>query len=717
VAVKNLMIVESPGKLGKLQDILGADWKVVASFGHIRDMPPDEMGVSPPSFVPRYTWIPGRPVPGKPGETYGSSKERVDRLKDLAEEAGAVYLATDPDREGESISWHLKECLKLKDPYRVTFNEVTPGTVRASVQNPRKIDANLVAAQEARRVLDRLVGYMVSPAISRVAGKRLSAGRVQSVALWLLVDRESQIRNFKSTRHYGASIGFGRDGADWMAEWQTIPDYASEDEPYYMNREVAARIAEIEAVIVIGYEEGPRRRGPPPPFKTSTFQQAASVTLGLTPAKAMEAAQALFDKGHITYHRTDNPNISEESFPLICEELKRRGLPAVEKQQKFKTTDDAQAGHPAITPTHWEAEEAGDNDAQKAVYRLIRLRALACQMPDAVYAVRTVKLQAVEPIDGKKPVYATKGRKLQTAGWLQLTSGDAAEENGGDDAEPENPVPALSIGDRLNVTGGKVLDKKTSAPPRYTEASLVKKLEEQGIGRPSTYAAIIANITTRDYAKTEGKFFTPTELGFEVIGALEGRFGFLEVGFTRDMEGDLDLIAKGQASYTKTIGRLYAELDSELAKIMAQIPTLKDTCPACKGQSIRVLTNSYLCDCGRFRVPRVLATVNITETMVHQLCTEGKVPYMDGFISNRSHKPFTAGLILTQGEGERIEVSFEFPPRPEVEYEHFCPQCGKGLVLHQGRKKGRAYKFWGCSGYRDGCEATYKDNDGAPLFE
>lgn len=715
MGIKNLMIVESPGKVDKLQAILGNEWKVAASFGHVRDMPPNDMGVAPPSFAPHYTWIPGRPVPGKPGQTFASSKERVDRLKDLAEQAEAVYLATDPDREGESISWHLKECLNLKNPYRVTFNEVTPGTVRASVENPRQIDAKLVAAQEARRVLDRLVGYMVSPTISRVAGKRLAAGRVQSVALWLLVDRERQIRDFKPTKHYGAQIGFGRDGTDWTAEWQTIPGYAKEDEPYYMNRSVAERVANIGSVTVTGYEEGPRRRAPPAPFKTSTFQQAASVTLGLTPAKAMEAAQALFDNGHITYHRTDNPNISEESFPLICGELARLGLQSVEKQRKYKTTDDAQAGHPAITPTHWEVENAGDSEAQQAVYRLIRLRALACQMPDAVYAVRTVTLLADDQIEGKQPVFSTRGRKLIEAGWLQLTNGDAAEEKGDQEAEAENPVPELTLGDRLSVTGGKVLDKRTSAPPRYTEASLVKKLEEQGIGRPSTYAAIIANITAREYAKTEKKYFCPTDLGFEVIAALEGRFGFLEVGFTREMEGELDLIAKGQASYTKTIGKLYANLDAELAKIMSGIPTLSETCPACKGQSIRVLSNSYLCDCGKFRVPRSLASLTITEAMVHALCTEGKVPYMDGFISNKS-KPFTAGLVLERGENDKIDVTFDFPPRPEVEYEYFCKECGAGLVLHQGRKRGRAYKFWGCSGYRDGCKASYEDSNGAPLF-
>ena len=276
-----LMIIESPGKIKKLEAILGGDWKVAASVGHVRDLPEREMGVEAPEFRPQY-------------ELTERGSSVVAKLKALAKQADAVYLATDPDREGESISWHLQQCLKLTNPQRVTFNEITSSAVKSALVAPRAIDIKRVAAQEARRVLDRLVGYMVSPKLSEEAGQRLSAGRVQSPAVRLVVERERQIRAFKQTVHFGATLFFADAKNEWSADWLTKPDFVTEDSPYFLDRAFAAAVAGVKAVKVLAFEDGQAKRSPPPPFTTSTLQQAASAALGMDPKAAMAAAQALY---------------------------------------------------------------------------------------------------------------------------------------------------------------------------------------------------------------------------------------------------------------------------------------------------------------------------------------------------------------------------------------------------------------------------------------
>jgi DNA topoisomerase-1 len=652
-----LMIIESPGKIAKLSAILGADWKIAASVGHVRDLPQKEMGVHAPDFRPHY-------------ELTERGSGVVAKLKALAKDADAVYLATDPDREGESISWHLQQCLKLPNPLRVTFNEITASAVRQALVKPRSIDVRRVAAQEARRVLDRLVGYMVSPELSNQAGIQLSAGRVQSVAVRLVVERERAIRAFKVTQHYGAALFFAGAKTPWRADWVTVPDYVSEDAPYFMDRAFAASVAAVKRVKVLSCDESNARRSPPPPFTTATMQQAASSALGLDPKKAMEVSQKLYEQGHITYHRTDNPNVSDEALPDIFAVATALGLDMADAPRRFKAKEGAQEGHPAITPTHWEVDEAGETPEQKALYKLIRLRAIACQLADAVYAVRTVRLQALDGPGDKPVTFEAKGRALVAEGWLKLLAGDQAEEES-DQKEPANPVPQVAVGAALDVERGELLDKKTRPLPRYTQATLIKKLEAEGVGRPATYAAIMDNIMTRGYVRIDKKFLVPTETGELINDSLTGHFEFIEVGFTREVEEDLDRIAQGERAYRAVIQRVYEKLQGELSTMQVSA-TPKHPCPDC-GKALRRRKGNKGFFWGCMGYPGCSVT-----------------------LPDESGKP-----------GQR---------KPQTVSDFACEKCGKPLARRVKQGKG-GYDFYGCTGFRDGCKATNPTKNGSPYFE
>lgn len=562
-----LMIIESPGKIAKLQSILGSEWKIAASVGHVRDLPVKEIGVGAPDFKPAY-------------ELTERGRGVVAKLKTLVQQADSVWLATDPDREGESISWHLQQCLKLKGYKRVTFGEITANAVNAALASPRQINVDLVVAQEARRVLDRLVGYMVSPALCRTAGQRLSAGRVQSPAVRLVVERERAIKAFKVTSHFGAALGFvdAKTNGEWSAEWLTKPKFVNDDNPYFTDRAFAAAVAEVKTVVVKSFDESEAKRSPPSPFTTSTMQQAASVALGLDPRATMDAAQKLYEQGHITYHRTDNPNVSDDVIADIHSIAAKLGLDASKEPRKFKAPAGAQVGHPAVTPTHWEVESAGESHDQRALYKLIRLRAIACQLADARYAVRTVRLDAAQPVGGKDVEFEARGRTLVYQGWLKLVAGDQTEEEDGNEKEPSNPIPVCRPGERLDVARGKLLEKKTKAPSRYTQATLVKKLESEGIGRPATYAAIMDNIVTRVYVKTDKKYLVPTPTGELIVDSLVGKFRFADLVFTRDVESELDKIANGQAQYKSVVAAVHNQLCAELGPQLPLAP--KPSAPA-----------------------------------------------------------------------------------------------------------------------------------------
>jgi DNA topoisomerase-1 len=596
----------------------------------------------------------------------------VAKLKNLVKQADSVYLATDPDREGEAISWHLQQCLKLTNPLRVTFNEITANAVKAALVAPRTIDVKRVAAQEARRVLDRLVGYMVSPELSRQTGERLSAGRVQSPAVRLVVERERAIKAFKVTNHFGAALFFAdaKTSGEWSAEWLTKPKFVTEDNPYFMDRAFAAAVAEVKAEVVKSFDESEAKRSPPPPFTTSTMQQAASVALGLDPKAAMDAAQKLYEQGHITYHRTDNPNVSDDSLGDIYAVAVKLGLEMADEPRKFKAPAGAQVGHPAVTPTHWEVEEAGETSDQRALYKLIRLRAIACQLADARYAVRTVRLEAAQPVGGKDVEFEARGRTLVYQGWLKLIAGDQTEEEDGNDKEPSNPIPVCEPGQRLDVARGKLLEKKTKPPSRFTQATLVKKLESEGIGRPATYAAIMDNIVTRAYVKTDKKYLVPTATGELIVDSLVGKFEFLDLGFTREIEESLDRIALGEAGYKAVIAKVHDQLNRELSTLqVSAIP--KHPCPEC-GKPLR------------------------------------RIPGKSGHFWGCSGHPDCSVTLPDEG-GKPGQ-------KKPVEVSNFaCVKCGKPLV-HRVKKGKGGYDFWGCSGFKEGCKASYEDKKGQPDF-
>ena len=328
----NLLIIESQGKVEKLQSILGDGWKVSASLGHVCDLPDKEIGVEAPKYKPQYRL-----------SERGASV--VSRLRSQCERASEILIGTDPDREGEAIAWHLARELKLgRDAKRVRFPAITETVVRQAVAAPTGIDYKLVGAQEARRVLDRLVGYLVSPALSKIGGTTLSAGRVQSPAVALVVMREREISAFTPTNHFQVRLDFQAlgnfaDAKNWHAMWEVVPDFAPEDRPYFQDAEFAARVAAVESVMVEGCEDGQRRRAPAPPLATSGMQQAASVKLGFDPEDTMRIAQRLFESGHITYHRTDNPNISADDYPCISALAQAHGWAMAPKLRLFKTSE------------------------------------------------------------------------------------------------------------------------------------------------------------------------------------------------------------------------------------------------------------------------------------------------------------------------------------------------------------------------------------------
>ncbi|MDL2315599.1 type I DNA topoisomerase [Desulfovibrio sp. OttesenSCG-928-A18] len=546
-----LLILESPGKVKKVQEFLGSDWKIAASVGHVRDLPVKEMGVAAPDFKPQY-------IPTDRG------KDVLSRLAGLVKNAEAVYLATDPDREGEAIAWHLQDALKLKDAKRVTYAEITEKAIKAALDAPRSIDMALVAAQEGRRVLDRFCGYMVSGPLSNVAGEKLSAGRVQSPAVRLVVEREREIQDFRSTTHYGAELTFENvdnitDG--WKAAWQVKP-WLEDGQEYLLDKTLAEKAAALRSLEVIDCKETESRSAPPAPFTTSSLQQAASNALKFTPKQTMQLAQKLYESGHITYMRTDSPNLSQEAVDAIRAFCEGQNWPLVETPRSWKSKEGAQEAHEAIRPTHIEVEDAGETADEKALYRLIRLRSLASQLEDAVYAVRVLQLAA--NMDGKQALFEAKGRTLLSQGWKVLTAEDAAIEDSGNSVEPENPAPAMKPGTSPTALSGTVLTKKTKPAARFTEASLIRELEKRGIGRPSTYAAILDTIMNRGYVKTEKRFLVPTPLGVMVVDGLRGNFSFVEYEFTRTMEQALDDIAAGKADYCTVISEAHARLEQEL---------------------------------------------------------------------------------------------------------------------------------------------------------
>ena len=681
-----LLIVESPNKTAKIQhylDRLGSGWGVAASYGHIRDLPPGEMGVAPPDYRPQYVT----------GERSGKT---IAKLKALARDASEIWLATDPDREGEAIAWHLQQVIGHgKTCRRVTFNEITQSAVAQAIRQPRQVDTRLFAAQEARRVLDRLYGYKVSPLAGNKLGQRgISAGRVQSPALRLVVEREEAIRAFVKTKHFGVAVELPGDAgtASWSAQWDTRP-LVTDDHPYITDRDTAVAVldAALPGLVVTAFDEKTQARKAPPPFTTSTLQQAAANRLKLGVEATMQGAQALFEAGLITYHRTDNPNLSQEGVQMVWDYLREKNQAQYipEKPNTWKAKDGAQEAHEAIRPTDFHTYDPQTGNAQQdALYKLIWRRALACQMRDAQFQVRTAQLQTLSPVAALQGLPPGNDAPAPTAlfkvsdslriydGWMRVADDDYTSE---DEAEAANPLPKLAVGAQHVPLDGKILDLETKPPARYSEPALIRALEREGIGRPSTYASIIGTIQQRGYVEVVKRQFVPTELGEALIQALRGRFDFLEIAYTKNMEDHLDAIAQGKAGYRAVVAHYDQALDAQLAVFAADtsiqpLAGAEETfpCPNCEDGRLRRL--------------------------------KGKTGYFWG-CSNYQREPNPCQTTLPDARGKPRQ-------RLEKSQDHPCPACGEGYLQRRPGKQKDTF-WWGCDNYPT-CKHTAPDNDGKP---
>ena len=573
-----LLIVESPTKAHHIQGFLGSDWQVKASVGHVRDLEKsgEKSHVRPPDYKMNYQ------------VTDDKHQEIVAGLKAAAGKADAVYLATDPDREGEAIAWHLCQVLGIKpsDARRVTYQEVTESAVKKAIQNPRSMDMKLVAAQEVRRGLDRMVGWECSGPLSNVVGSKASAGRVQTPALRIIVEREQAIRAFKPTAYFQIMAHMP---GGWRAAWQD----GLKDGEYFQDKGFADALAASLHNLPLTVKEAeskPTKKGPPAPFTTSTLQQDGSRSLKIGTEAVMKAAQALFEQGAITYHRTDSPNLSQEGETLLRGALAAAGLPTVEAPRKWKVKEGSQEAHEAIRPTDPAEENAGSDATQQALYQLIRKRALASQMPDAIYQQTSCVLDG-GAFQGKPAVFKATGSVMTDPGWRTLYI-ESEDDDDGQAKEAMNPVPVLTQGGTVTPERGEVLSRSTKAPPRFTEATLIKALEDHGVGRPSTYASIIKVLFARGYMEQKGGKppLYPTATGEAVVGALAGRFAFADLDWTREIEGELDAITQGQAQPRAVLQKVWDSLQAGLGAMPAGAVAVTEPCPVegCDGRVKRL---------------------------------------------------------------------------------------------------------------------------------
>ncbi|HEY4507707.1 MAG TPA: type I DNA topoisomerase [Candidatus Paceibacterota bacterium] len=558
---ETLLVVESPAKAKTIGKYLGEGFHVVASVGHIRDLPKsnkDAVDIEN-DFAPRYVITPGK-------------EHVVEDIRRLADAADRVLLATDPDREGEAIAWHIAEAVGLEKRERVAFHEITAEAVREAVEHPRDIDAQLVSAQEARRVLDRLVGYDLSGVLWQKVRYGLSAGRVQSPALRIIVEREREIKAFKPEPYWVISAKVETPRGDSLT-------LNCDQEPKEENAAGDALAAAKKGPWKVSeVKESTVARTPKPPFTTSTLQQAASTRLGISPAQTMRLAQKLYEAGHITYMRTDSVNLSAQAAADLAGTVEKNFGKELAQARTFQTkSKNAQEAHEAIRPTRAGALVAGNAPDQKKLYGLIWSRAVASQMKDA----STLRTKVTAEIGGgnKLPTFSANGSRIVSPGWLLA---DPAAR--GEDVE----LPLVKKDEALKLISADSERKETTPPPRYSEAGLVRELEDRGIGRPSTYASIIKTLVDRTYATRESRSLAPTDLGEVVSGFLEAKFPrYVDDGFTAEMENELDEIAEGKRRYAPTLKAFYDIFRRDVAAVKKEKGKATDLgeggfpCPVC----------------------------------------------------------------------------------------------------------------------------------------
>lgn len=573
---KNLVIVESPAKAKTIEGYLGKDYEVKSSYGHVRDLPKDDSAIDIDNgFAPTY-------------EISKDKKDVVKELKKLAKGAETIFLASDDDREGEAISWHLAEALDLDDAKtrRIVFREITKNAIQNAIQNPRGIDIDLVNAQQARRILDRLVGFELSPILWKKIKGGLSAGRVQSVAVRLVVEREREIAQFKPESSYRITALFNLEGGK-VLKAELPKKFKTEEEAMSFLQKCNGADFSIENL-----ETKPAKKSPAPPFTTSTLQQEASRKLGFSVARTMSVAQKLYEAGKISYMRTDSVNLSDEALNGAADSIKSNYGEEYANRRVFKTKNaGAQEAHEAIRPTNFSVQSAGKDDAENRLYDLIWKRAIASQMSDAQLEKTTATI-GISTTDEK---LVAKGEVVKFEGFLKVYIESTDDEN---EEENTNMLPPLNVGQQLDLK--EILSKQgfTRHPPRYTEASLVKKLEEMGIGRPSTYAPTISTVQKRNYVEKdarEGKERISIEMRLksgdikreevtEITGAEKNKLfptntamvvndflvdhfpNVIDYHFTADVEQQFDDIAQGKTEWNKMIDKFYGGFHSTVEK-------------------------------------------------------------------------------------------------------------------------------------------------------
>ena len=684
-----LVIVESPAKAKTIEKYLGEGFTVRASVGHVRDLPKNNKKAIDidKGFVPNY-------------EVSPKKADVIAELIKLTKKADEVILATDPDREGEAIAWHLKEVLGLKKPKRIVFNEITKEAVQEALKSPRTIDEHLREAQEARRVLDRLVGYDLSGLIWKKVRYGLSAGRVQSPALRILMEREREIRAFVPEKFWVIT-------AETKSQSKDAITFTCNEEP--KTEKDATAIVEAGKKSdwkVASIKESAATRSARAPFTTSTMQQTASSRLGYAPSRTMGVAQKLYEAGLITYMRTDSTHLSDQALKNIGTVVEQEfGKDHVAIRQYKTKSKSAQEAHEAIRPSDVSKISAGRNEEQKRLYSLIWARTVSSQMIDAEIA-RT-KITA-EVADANVPDFSVNGSRVVKDGWL-LADPSAR----GEDVD----LPKVSEGEALSVLSVESEGKETQPPPRYTEARLIKELEKRGIGRPSTYAAIMRTLSDRGYVVKEGRTLIPTDTGDVVSSFLEDHFAqYVSDTFTAEMEDELDDIAEGKREYVKTLKDFYTPFTKEVAS-KEDIPKLTNlgpvpkefTCPECNGEMVFKLSkNGKFMSCANF--PDCQGARKEDGNIIEPPKEIGEKCPKCGEPSSRS-KQEPGKLVMREGRFGMFISCNRYPKCKYIKQDNTlnstgvkCTECKDGELIE---RHGRFGAFYSCSNYPD-CKLAIK---------
>ncbi|MES2623118.1 MAG: type I DNA topoisomerase [Patescibacteria group bacterium] len=626
-ALKHLVIVESPSKAKTISKYLGDEYIVMSSVGHIRDLPKNNKKAIDieHDFKPNYE--------------ISAGKEKVVReLEQAVHKVDEVYLASDQDREGEAIAWHLQQTLGLKQAKRITYTEITKEAILHAIAHPRKIDQELRHAQEARRVLDRLVGYDLSGLIWKKVRYGLSAGRVQSPALRIIMEREREIRAFIPEAYYTLVATLTPTGTKSAPlEYTCVEDVKKKERA---DEIVTQAHDNKKEWYVKDIETGEVKRSPKAPFITSTIQQVASTRLGFSPSRTMRAAQKLYEHGHITYMRTDSTNLSKAAQDsILARILKVYGKEYVEARSFSSKVKNAQEAHEAIRPTHMEKLSAGNTDDEKRLYDLIYARTISSQMSDAK-TMRTKIVAHVKNSDKIKfPEFTLNGSQILFEGWLK-----ADPVARGDDVE----VPALTVGALFDFIDIVSTEKFTEPPSRYTEAGLIKELEKRGIGRPSTYASIMRTLEEREYVEKLGRALKPTDVGDVVSTFLEENFEhYISDSFTAEMEDKLDLIAEGKTTYEKVLGDFYkpftkeVKLKSTTAKLTNIGQSTEFVCPICGStMDIKLSRGGKFLSCSRFPECTGSLTIDGVEIKADEPIGTDPATELPIFVKNGRFGPF-----------------------------------------------------------------------------